>query len=146
MTFKEYLTELFDRPAKIYTLADNLTDREAIFTVGNNKYSIYLSKEPIRKIVWNVTFAIIEIDGMPVGGIDSIKTTNLNVDKNVVFATVIKFIESHHRKEDTYKFTTWKIEKSRIRLYDTLSKRLAKKYNMKVEKSVFGNVIEWQLS
>jgi ribosomal protein L20A (L18A) len=145
MTFKEYLTELFDKPAPIQITKADVDFYEANFKVENNEYSIEISK--FKEDYWSIYFSIDKIDGEKIGKATGIRATKIMKDRHVVMATVIKFAESFYSRHPNDKFRFSCLNgASRVKLYDAIANKFASKHNLKVRKIKSSSVVVWEIS
>ena len=117
-SFKQYITELFDKPAKF--------DKQK--SGGNFTYTAYIDGNELRfsairtmhNNLWNIIFAIN-------GSVDMVDSDgNEVIILSTVLAMLKDFVESEFPK--TMKIVAKSSESSRVSLYDRLIKNLARDY------------------
>jgi len=145
MTFKEYLVELFDKPAPIQITTAETHFYEASFKVGDNEYSIEIARATPDH-PWSINFGIDKMNGERVGRATGIRATKIVKDRHIVMATVIKFVENFYKRHPNDKFQFSCInQESRVKLYDAITNKFAAKHNLKTEKIKSSSIVLWKI-
>ena len=120
------LNELFNQPAKVDVYQDTISTYEAEFKINNNTYLITMDREAE---MWDIEFELISTskDGYGITG------TGGEIQ---VFATVIDIIKKWVKKRKPQVIVFDAKQKSRVKLYTSLVKKLASGYS--VEKELIG--------
>lgn len=124
------IAEVLDRPAPWKWTRDSFNDKAARFRAGDLDYKVNIWQKPIpyvREIGWEVTFEILGAKGL-FGAMDITGTGN----QFLVFATVADIVKRFIEKERPSLIAFSAYEPTRIRLYSTLSRKLARKYGYEV--------------
>lgn len=135
ITFKQYLTELFDNPYEITVVKSGIWSQSYSFTTHTGvKYFIYFEKEEAGGVTtWDVGFTSAEISpktGRIVGS--SLRGNGNPTEAARVYATVIKGIEMGIRKINFHSGMNLRFMPADLRtakLYDKFANHIARKYN-----------------
>ena len=124
-TFKEFLNELFDNP-EFYK---ETKEGEFTFIIAGKTYKCYF-EFPRGNSYAEISFGLMEIEDPEENDIPEFKwkISDSGGNEIKIFSTVITIIKDYLRKHpeiDTIEFSSDLDEPSRVKLYDTMSKKLS---------------------
>lgn len=141
-TFKD-IHEAFNSPLEWewVTTRDDLY--KAIGYIGDNRRLIITIEEQEKPDEWEVMFTSTDKSGG-----QSTRVTNMGSEFQI-FSTIVAALQdwwgTHKDLADVIKFTSWMQEKSRVKLYNTLAKRMASMTGFHLDISKEGSLITFAL-
>ena len=123
-SFKQYITELFDKPADWYVSREDSGLMHYESMVNDKELDIQFTKEDEDE--WDMSFAV-----------DGEETVTGTGDEVTIFSTVLDVMADFVSRVDT-KYITFDAEKggkvgnSRVKLYDRLVKKFASSHGYKL--------------
>ena len=131
--FKEYLNELFDNPVDFKIKSERLGDRtEYVFNLSNSEYRCLLNLKSISEL----TVAFGKADDVE----KKYKISNSGGNEIKVFSTVMAIIKDFledNPRVNKIEYSADIDEPSRIKLYDSMSKKLASTLGFKLDRVEF---------